>query len=155
MSESCPTNTVDERAARVVAGIVTALAIVSSWTPATWLIALLAIDFAIRAWIGRRYSPLRWVAKRITGVLGWSPKPVYAPPKQFAARIGSVLTAAATVAHLAGIHALGVGLTGALVVAASLEAAAGFCIACWVYPLVFKVRGAASQSSHSYHQATP
>ena len=139
----CPVNTVDEHAARIVAGIVVVLAIVSLWEPASLLVALLAVDFTIRAWIDRKYSPLRFVAKSITGALGWEPKPVYAPPKRFAAQIGSTLTILATVLHVAGLHTAAMVVTAMLIVAASLEAGFGFCLACWLYPLVFRLSGQA------------
>jgi hypothetical protein len=139
----CPVNTVDEHAARIVAAIVVALALISLWPPAWFLIALLAVDFIIRAWIDRKYSPLRLVAKSITSALGWEPKPVYAPPKRFAAQIGSVLTILATVLHVAGLHIAAVVVTALLIVAASLEAGLGFCLACWIYPFVFRFRSEA------------
>lgn len=142
MTDSCPVNTVDEHAARVVAGIVVATALVSLWAPAWPLVAVLALDFATRAWVDRRYSPLRWIAKRLTHALGLAPKPVYAPPKRFAAQIGSVLTLVALALHLSGLHAAADVVTAALIVAASLEAAAGLCIACWLYPFVHRLRPA-------------
>jgi len=141
MVTQCPANTVDEHAARTVAGIVVALALISLWSPAWWLVAFLAVDFTIRGFVDRRYSPLRWVAKTIVGAIGLEPKPVYAPPKRFAAQIGSVLTILATVLHLAGLHVAAIVVTLLLVVAASLEAGFGFCLACWVYPYVFRMRG--------------
>jgi hypothetical protein len=142
LSVTCPTNTVDNNAARVVAGITAALALLSLWPPATWLIAVAAADFFVRAWVNRRYSPLRWIAKQITSALQLQAKPVYAPLKQFAARIGSILAIAATVLHAGGLHLAAASVTFALLAAASLEALAGFCLACWLYPFVFRTRRA-------------
>lgn len=139
MRESCPVNTVDEHAARMVAALVVVLALLSLHPALMWLSAVLAFDFAMRAWVSRRYSPLRWIAKGLAAALHLEPKPVYAPPKQFAARIGSVLTLAAVALHLT-VHVGAVVVTLMLVAAASLEAIAGFCIACWVYPHVFRAR---------------
>lgn len=136
----CPVNTVDERAARLVALMAVVLAALSLWAPAWWLIVVLAADFFVRAWVSRRYSPLRWAAKRVLRLAGVGTKPVYAPPKQFAARIGSVLTLIALVLHVSGMHTLAVYVTAALIAAASLEAFLGFCIACWLYPYVFRTR---------------
>ena len=140
----CPANTVDEHAARIVATIVVAAAVASLWPPLRFLVAALAIDFVIRGFVDRRYSPLRFLAKGITGVLGWEPKPVYAPPKRFAAQIGATFTVVATALHLAGLHIGADVATAFLVVAASLEAGFGFCLACWIYPLVFRGRSQAS-----------
>ena len=141
MVTECPINTVDEHAARIVASIAFVLAVVSLWEPASLLIALLAVDFTLRGFVNRKYSPLRFVAKSITGALGWEPKPVYAPPKRFAAQIGSTLTIVATLLHVAGLHVAAVVVTALLIVAASLEAGLGVCLACWVYPYVFRLRG--------------
>jgi hypothetical protein len=139
----CPINTVDEHAARIVASIVVVLAAVSLWPPASLLVALLAVDFTIRGFVDRQYSPLRWIAKSVTGALEWEPKPVYAPPKRFAAQIGSTLTILATVSHVAGLPVLAMVVTVMLILAASLEAGFGFCLACWVYPFVFRLRAQA------------
>jgi hypothetical protein len=140
MATECPANTVDGHAARTVAGIVVILAVLSLWSPAAGVIALLTVDFTIRGFVNRRYSPLRWVAKRLVGLTRLEIKPVYAPPKRFAAQIGAVLTITATLLHLAGLHAAAIVVTALLIVAASLESAAGFCLACWIYPLVFRPR---------------
>jgi hypothetical protein len=91
--------------------------------------------------VNRKYSPLRFVAKSITGVLSWDVKPVYAPPKRFAAQIGSTLTIVATLLHVTGLHVAALVVTALLIIAASLEAGLGICLACWVYPFVFRLRG--------------
>lgn len=132
---------VDEHAARAVAGIVVLIAGASLWPPAMGLVALLAADFVLRGFVSPRFSPLAWAARSAVSAAHWAPKPVYAPPKRFAAQIGTVLTAVALLAHLAGAHAVSVATVALLVAAASLEAFAGFCIACWVYPVVFRARG--------------
>lgn len=139
MKESCPVNTIDEHAARIVAALVVALALLSLLPALMWVSGLLAVDFFIRAWISRKYSPLRWLAKRLATTFQLPPKYVYAPPKQFAARIGSVLTITMFVLHL-GWHVPATAVTLMLVIAASLEAFAAFCIACWLYPLVHRPR---------------
>lgn len=139
MQKSCPSNTVDAHAARIVAAIVVVVALLSLVPSLMWLSGILATDFFIRAWVGRRYSPIRWVAKHITAVLRLPPKYAYAPPKQFAARVGSMLTMTIAFSHF-GLHEFAVATTLLLIVAASLEAFAGFCVACWLYPYVYRVR---------------
>lgn len=142
-NDSCPANTIDEHAARVVAGLVVLIVLLSATVPeAWWLMPVLAIDFGLRAWVSRRYSPLRWTAKRLLGVFSVEANPVYAPPKRFAAQIGSVLTIVATALHLFGLHEAAVALSAVLVIAASLEAFVGICVACWMYPLIFRSRAA-------------
>lgn len=140
MAGTCPFNTVDEYAARTVAAFVVLLSALSLWTPAWFLMVFLAVDFTIRGFIDRRYSPLRWVAKHVVAVLPLDVKPVYAPPKQFAAQIGATIAVLSMVLRLAGFHVAAEIVTGLLIGAASLEAGLGFCVACWLYPLVHKFR---------------
>lgn len=138
MSNACPVNSVDGTTARIVAGIVVALAAISIAASAPWIIGLLAADFIIRGFIGRQFSPLRWVAKRVQALLRLAPHYVYAPPKRFAAHVGVAFTVIASVLHLLGLPVAAIAVTGMLIVAASLEACIGFCLACWVYPYVGK-----------------
>jgi len=137
-NDECPVNTVDEHAARVVAFFTVVLAAASLYEPLWWLMVILAIDFAIRAWGNRRYSPLRWLAKKATRLFGLGTKPIYAPPKRFAARVGSTFTLVATLFYLLGIRPGGIAATVFLIIAASLEAFFGYCLACWLYPFVHR-----------------
>lgn len=145
--KQCPANTVDEHAARACAGMVVVLAALSLWPSATILTVALAIDFMIRGFGSRRYSPLRWIAKHAVRAIGLEPKPVYAPPKRFAAQLGAVLAVLATTLHALALqvpvlHLFAVVVIGLLIAAASLEAVFAICLACWIYPLVFRERSA-------------
>ena len=136
-----PANTVDEHVARFVAGYTVLLASASLYGSLAWLIAVLAVDFLIRALAGTNFSPLAVAGRAVVRLARLTPKPVYAPPKSLAAQIGATLTVLATVLHASGLHAAAVVVTILLVAAASLEAFAGVCVACWVHPYVFR-RGA-------------
>ncbi len=143
MTTHCPANTVDENAARICAGVVVLLAAISLWPPANALMVVVAADFIIRGFGNRRYSPLRWVAKTLAGALRLETKPIYAPPKLFAAQVGAVLSTVVAGLHAAGLlvggaHVAAYAVTGLLLAAASLEAARGFCVACWLHPFVFR-----------------
>ena len=131
-------NTVDEHVARLCAGIVVATAAASLFAPLWWIIAVLAVDFVIRGTVGPRYSPLAAASRATVRAAGIPQKPVYAPPKRFAAQVGAAFTIVATVLHLIGAHLGAVVVTGALIGAASLEAFGGICVACWLYPFVFR-----------------
>lgn len=132
-------NTVDEHVVRLVALAVVGLAAASLLPALGWVSAILAADFFVRAWLDPMSSPLRRIAHRVASYTHLQPKPVYAPPKRFAARIGSVITMTAAVAHV-GFDAAAVVLTLILIVAAGLEAFANFCVGCWVYPYVRRIR---------------
>ncbi len=126
-------NPVNELAARTVAAGVVVLALtaaVTLWTP---VVVVLAAGFVGRLLAGPRLSPLGWVAQRVIAPRLGPARLVPGPPKRFAQGIGATLTVAATVALLFDAPAVTLVLLGVLVVAASLEAFAGFCLGCWVF----------------------
>jgi hypothetical protein len=132
-------NPVNEKAARVVAGVVALTGLAILLTGWTWLLVPLAYGFWARVLTGPTLSPLGRVAMRgIAPRLG-PPRYVAGPPKRFAQGIGAVVTTAAAVL------ALGTGADGAadvlvvlLVVAATLESALGFCIGCRLFALLMR-----------------
>lgn len=134
-------NPVNEVAARIVAAGVVALSLlilVSGWT---WLVALLAYGFVARVAAGPTFSPLALLAIRvIVPALRIAPRPVPGPPKRFAQAIGATLSVAATVAHF-GFAATGIAqlLVGAIAVAATLEAALGFCLGCAIFARLMRL----------------
>jgi hypothetical protein len=127
-----PTN---EVAGRLVAGMVALLggSILVFDLPA--LLALLVYGFAARVLAGHRYSPMAQLATRVLlPVLGNPRRPTAGPPKRFAQGIGLAISGAALVCWVGlGQTALGQGLTGILVLFATLEAAVGFCAGCVVF----------------------
>jgi hypothetical protein len=124
---------VDEHAARLVAGFVVVIAIVAIVGGWQWLFGVLALDFAVRAFGLQRLSPLAIGARSVLAARKIAPKPAYAPPKRFAAQVGLGFTVVAFALWTLGqpVASTVVGL--ALVAAASLEAFANFCVACWIY----------------------
>lgn len=126
-------NTVDEHVVRAIAAMVAVLAAASLLPGLSGITALLAADFFIRGWVNPDLSPLCWLSRRIVGLTGLDYRPVYAPPKRFATRIGAVIAGLAAVLQF-GPETGATVVTLMLVLAAGLEAVAGFCIACWVFP---------------------
>jgi hypothetical protein len=139
-----PPSIVDEHVVRLVAGFVVAIAAVALAAGGQWLFALLALDFAARATGRATLSPLAQIARALLQSRKVAPKPAYAPPKRFAARVG--LGFAVVAFALWGVgQPLAASVVGALLIgAASLEAFAGFCIACWLYAYLPKPRATAS-----------
>jgi hypothetical protein len=58
---------------------------------------------------------------------------VAGPPKRFAQTIGAALSTAAAILWTVGAAPAAWTLLGLLIVAASLEAFAGFCLGCWIF----------------------
>jgi hypothetical protein len=101
---------------------------------------ILLIDFTLRAFGAPQYSPLAFLAGKTAKALKLSAKPVYMPPKRFAARIGFVFCAAVTILHYAD-QEIAATLTGAvLAIFAALESLAGFCAGCYVYNAMARLR---------------
>lgn len=124
---------VNEKAARVVAGLVVLLAGLAIATGWLWLSAVLALGFALRVAAGPRYDPFGLLATKIVAPRLGRAVLVAGAPKRFAQAVGLVLTVAATVALALGAPAVTVGLLAVLVVFALLESVLGFCAGCWVF----------------------
>ena len=127
-------NPVNEKAARVVAGVVFALSVVTLATGWYWLLALLAYGFWARVLTGPKLSPLGRFATQVAAPRLGPPKHVPGPPKRFAQGMGAAMTTVAAVAAL-GFGATGVAdvLLVMMIVAAGLEAFLAFCLGCQVF----------------------
>jgi hypothetical protein len=132
-------NPVNEKAARVVAGVVAGLGLLALATGWEWLLVVLAAGFWARVLTGPKLSLLGRFATRVAAPRLGEPKFVPGPPKRFAQGIGAALTTAAAVA------AIGFGATGtaaallvALVVAATLEAVFALCLGCRAFALLMR-----------------
>jgi hypothetical protein len=121
---------VNEKAARVVAGVVAATGAIILATGAYWLLIPLAYGFWARVLTGPKLSPLARLAMRIAP---GEPKYVAGPPKRFAQGMGAAVTTTAAVLWLVGATSAAGVLTGALVLAAALEAVFAFCLGCRVF----------------------
>ncbi|HEY1523697.1 MAG TPA: DUF4395 domain-containing protein [Solirubrobacteraceae bacterium] len=131
---------VNEKAARVVAGVVLALAIVALATGAHWLLAVMAYGFVARVLTGPTLSPLGRLATSVVAPRLGAPRYVPGPPKRFAQAIGAVLTTAGAVLALAlGQDDAADGLLVAMVIAAGLESIFAFCLGCRVFGLLMRL----------------
>jgi hypothetical protein len=126
-------NPVNERAARVVAGVVavaSAITLIFGWY---WLLVPIAYGFVARVLTGPTLSPLGRVAMKVAPRFG---EPVYVagPPKRFAQGIGAVCTVAAAIFALALGWNLGADVVLAMmVVFATLESVFALCVGCKIF----------------------
>ncbi|MHC6230528.1 DUF4395 domain-containing protein [Arthrobacter sp. MMS24-T111] len=126
-------NPVNEYAARTTAALVVLLAVVTAVTGSVWGLLAIAVGFWLRLLFGPRISPLAVLSvKVITPRLG-KVKLVPGPPKRFAQGIGAAVSTAALLLFVSGLGLAAWLLLGILVVAASLEAFAGFCLGCTIF----------------------
>jgi hypothetical protein len=130
-------NPVNEKAARVVAGVVAITGVVILLTGWPWLLVVVAYGFWARVLTGPTLSPLGRLAMRVVAPRLGPPKYVAGPPKRFAQGIGAALTSVAAVLALGfGLETAADVLTGMLVVAATLESAFALCLGCRIFALL-------------------
>ena len=130
---------VNEKAARVVAGGVLVLALVTLATGWYWLLAVMAYGFVARVLTGPTLSPLGRLATRVIAPRLGAPKYVSGPPKRFAQGIGATLATAGAVLALGfGDHAAADALLGLIVVAAGLESILAYCVGCKAFGLLMR-----------------
>jgi hypothetical protein len=132
-------NPVNEKAARVVAGVVFAAVLVVLATGAYWLLIPLAYGFWARVLTGPTLSPLGWVAQRVVAPRLGASKPVPGPPKRFAQGMGAGFSTVALVVGLVvGAHTAADVVLAMLVCAAGLESIFAYCLGCKVFGLLMR-----------------
>jgi hypothetical protein len=128
---------INENVARSNAIITVAILTAYVLTSNLFIISFLFIDFLLRGLELSKYSPVALLSKKIVQKL--KPKIINAGPKIFAARIGAFFSISILLATLTGFNVLAISLAGIFGTCAFLEAAFGFCIACEIYPFVYKL----------------
>jgi len=132
-------NPVNEKAARIVAGVVAITGVVVLATGAHWLLVPLAYGFWARVLTGPKLSPLGRVSMRVIAPRLGAPKYVPGPPKRFAQGMGAAFSTGAAVLALGfGADTAADVLTGMLVVAATLESVLALCLGCQVFALLMR-----------------
>jgi hypothetical protein len=130
--------TINEKAARVVAGVVAVTAAVALALHAEWLLIPLAYGFWARVLTGPTLSPLGRLASRVVAPRLGPPKTVSGPPKRFAQAIGATLTTAGAIAWALGATTPADVLLAMLLVAATLESVFALCLGCQIFGLLMR-----------------
>jgi hypothetical protein len=131
-------NPVNEKAARVVAGVVMVVALVILATSAYWLLIPLAYGFWARVLTGPTLSPVGQFATRVAAPRLGAPKYVPGPPKRFAQSMGAAISTTALILWLAGATTGADVLLVMLVVAAGLESILALCLGCQIFALLMR-----------------
>jgi hypothetical protein len=136
---ACPVGNekIDATAARINGGLVASIIVVAMVTDAPWLLGLLAVDLAVRVFVGFTCSPTcamaRWVARR----LGLLPRLLDSAAKRFASLVALVLCVTAVVLAYAPVADVWFYVVaGVWAVCAVLESAFDFCLGCFIYGLL-------------------
>jgi hypothetical protein len=131
-------NPVNEKAARVVAGVVMVVALATLITSWYWLLIPLAFGFWARVLTGPTLSPLGQFATRVAAPRLGAPKYVPGPPKRFAQGMGAAFSTSALVLWLAGDTTAAAVLLGMLAIAAALESILAVCLGCQIFALLMR-----------------
>ena len=126
---------VNENVVRLVAGFVLLSAILTIATGWVYVPLYLSVDFFLRAFTSVK-PPFALASQQIAKVLHLGVKPIYSPPKKFAAGIGVVFPVAISGLLLSGLSTIAIIVTGILAVFATLESVFGICAGCYVYSWV-------------------
>jgi len=131
---------VNEVSARLVAGGVVLMSVLTIALDQPWLTAVIAYGFVARVLTGPTLSPLgQIVTKGITPRLPLRERPVPGPPKRFAQGMGVAFSLTATVLALGfGDHTAAYVVLGLLIVAATLESVFGLCLGCKILALLMR-----------------
>ena len=132
--------TVNEVAARTVAGGVVIMAVGFCVTGNRLLLGLLCYGFLARVASGPKLSPLgRFATKIVAPRLERFSRLVPGKPKRFAQGIGAVFTSAALILSGFGFSEASLILMAALAFFATLEAVLAFCVGCQLFAVLMKI----------------
>ncbi len=136
----CPIsiNKIDENVARLNGAFTVILLAIFVTTQNVLPIAYLLFDFFLRSAELGKFSPLAISSKFLLALFKVKKQPINAGPKIFAARIGVIFSLAILVFSVFQLSTVAIVLTAIFGLCAFLEAAFSFCVACQIYPLVYR-----------------
>jgi len=133
-------NPVNEVSARLVAGGVLVMCIVTIAFGLEWATVVIAYGFVARVLTGPTLSPLGQVVTRVvTPRLGIPERPVAGPPKRFAQGMGVAFSMTALVLTGLGYWTAAEVVLALLASAALLESVFGLCLGCKVFAVLMRV----------------
>jgi bifunctional ADP-heptose synthase (sugar kinase/adenylyltransferase) len=137
----CPVDFVsmNENKARLAALFVLLLATVFLITGLWYIMALLVVDFLLRANNLGKYSLLAILSDAVIKQLKIKNKPTDRAPKRFAAGVGLVFTIGILMLTLLHLDTATLLVTLVLALFAFLESFVGFCAGCYVYSMLQKL----------------
>jgi hypothetical protein len=132
-------NPVNEVSARLVAGGVVVMCVLTIALNLKWATALIAYGFVARVLTGPSLSPLGQVMTRVvTPRLPFAARPVAGPPKRFAQGMGVAFSVAALILTILGFWGAAQIVLGLLTGAALLESALGLCLGCKAFAILMR-----------------
>lgn len=130
---------VNERVARLNAAFTVLLIAGFLFTYNIIFVAFLVIDFYLRTADLAKYSLVALSSKNIVRYLHLKELMINAGPKIFAARIGLILCSLIMLSYILKAKILALVIASILSLFSFLEAALGLCVACEIYPYVYRL----------------
>ena len=130
---------INERVARVNGAFTVLLLLLFGFTDHWSIPAFLVVDFLMRSGNLSRFSPVGFSSRNFIKLMSVEELLINAWPKIFAARIGLVLSAVILFASATGMHFTALAFAFVLGLFSFLEAAFGICVACKLYPFLYKL----------------
>ncbi len=136
----CPISNkkINEKIARINSGFGILFIVLFLLTQNILPIIFLGIDFFLRSSNNAKYSPIRIASAFIAKNLKLKPIFINEGPKRFAARIGFVFSIIIISTFLFQATIIAFSVAGVLILFSFLEGAFGLCVACEIYPFVYK-----------------
>lgn len=137
----CPVSDkkINERVARINGVFTVLLLAVFGLTQSIFPVVFLAVDFLLRASDYSNFSLVGISSKGIVRYFGLNENRINAGPKIFAARIGFILSSLVIITFALNLYLPAFALAGVLGLFSFLEAAFGLCVACEIYPFVYRL----------------
>jgi hypothetical protein len=130
---------VNEISARLVAGGVVIMVVLTIALDLRWATAVIAYGFVARVLTGPSLSPLgQLVTRVITPRLGLAERPVAGPPKRFAQAMGVAFSLTALILTILGEWTAAEVMLALLGCAAFLESAFAICLGCVTFGLLIR-----------------
>ena len=140
-SKSCPISliSVDENIARVNAFYVGLFFLLYLLNVSSVIIYFLILDFMIRLFANREYSPLFLLSRATKELLHLQTKRVDAAPKRLASFFGLIFLVTIAFFSLLGFSLIVYILSGILLTCIALEVLFAYCLGCEIYYLYQKI----------------
>jgi hypothetical protein len=101
-------------------------------------VVFLLLDFILRSGRFSRMSPIAFISKTTLRVLEIQPNVINAGPKIFAVRIGIIFNVLIILFWFIQLYSMAFFFTGIFGLCAFLESVFDYCVACRIYPFVFR-----------------
>lgn len=141
MAHSCPINfqRVDATTVRIISLFVITAVLVHMMLASKLILVFLAIDFMIRLYADKNYSPIYRMASLLQQSINLEPKFEDAGAKRLAMYFGLLFTLLLLSASILELPVAVYTIAGIFIGCASLEILFGFCVGCKVYYIIQKL----------------